>query len=104
MKKQDWMLPENIARKPALTGNEKVLYAYLLSNPDAVENPNTNDMADACGVDKTTSLLAIKGLEKARLLKVKRTRAKKLKRMINIKVSRGTSGRSTSAKKKKKKK
>lgn len=72
-----------------LTGNEKILYAYLLSNPDAAADPNTQAMAEACGVDKTTTLLAVKGLEDARLLKVKRTSARKLKRMVEITVCNG---------------
>jgi hypothetical protein len=89
MKDNYWMLPGHIARTPTLTGNEKILYAYLLSNPRASAAPNTQAMAEACGVDKTTTLLAIKGLEAARLLKVKRTNAKKLKRMVEISVCNG---------------
>jgi DNA-binding MurR/RpiR family transcriptional regulator len=89
MKDNCWILPGHIARTSTLTGNEKILYAYLLSNPDASTAPNTQSMAEACGVDKTTTLLAIKGLEAARLLKVKRTNAKKLKRMIEISVCNG---------------
>ena len=86
-----WMLPSHVARQPKLTANEKILYAYLLSNPGAATEPNTQRMADACGVDKTTTLLAVKGLERAKLLKVKRTDAKKLKRMVEITVCPGKS-------------
>ena len=84
-----WTLPANIARMPTLTANEKLLYAYLLSNPDKAASPNTQCMAEACGVDKTTTLLAVKGLERARLVKVKRTNARKLKRMVDITVLSG---------------
>jgi DNA-binding MurR/RpiR family transcriptional regulator len=87
--KDHWVLPSHIARAPTLTGNEKILYAYLLSNPDAASDPNTQAMAEACGVDKTTTLLAVKGLEHARLLKVKRTSARKLKRMVEITICNG---------------
>lgn len=86
MKNKIWQLPANIANSPNLTGNEKVLYSFLLSNPDAAVNPNTQDMAEICGVDKTTTLLSIKGLENAKLIKVKRTKAAKLKRMLDVKV------------------
>ncbi len=83
---EKWQLPRVVASMPTLTGNEKVLYAYLLSNPEVGREPNTQDIADACGVDKTTTLLAVKGLEKAKLIKVQRTNAKKLKRMVSIQV------------------
>jgi DNA-binding MarR family transcriptional regulator len=101
MKSDNWKLPAQIAKKCKLTGNEKILYAYLLSNPSATADPNTQAMAEACGVDKTTTLLAVKGLERARLLKVKRTRAKKLKRMVDIKVLRAKAGHSPRRKKRK---
>lgn len=99
MKDDCWMLPGHIARSPKLTGNEKILYAYLLSNPQAASVPNTQSMADACGVDKTTTLLAVKGLEQARLLKVKRTNARKLKRMVEIAVCPGKPSRAGHSKK-----
>lgn len=83
---EKWQLPRVVAKMATLTGNEKVLYAYLSSNPEVGREPNTQDMADACGVDKTTTLLAVKGLEKAKLIKVQRTSAKKLKRMVSIQV------------------
>lgn len=81
-----WTLPAHIAGMPTLTANEKLLYAYLLSNPDGAASPKTQTMAEACGVDKTTTLLAVKGLERAKLVKVKRTSARKLKRMVDITV------------------
>lgn len=84
MKNETWSLPANVAKSAKLTGNEKVLFAHLLSNPSVTADPNTQTMADVCGVDKTTTLLSIKGLERARLIKVSRTKAKKLKRMIKI--------------------
>ena len=84
MKNETWSLPANVAKSAKLTGNEKVLFAHLLSNPRVTAEPNTQAMADVCGVDKTTTLLSIKGLERARLIKVSRTKAKKLKRMIKI--------------------
>ena len=84
MKNETWSLPANVAKSAKLTGNEKVLFAHLLSNPSVTADPNTQAMADVCGVDKTTTLLSIKGLERARLIKVSRTKAKKLKRMIKI--------------------
>jgi len=83
---EKWHLPRVVAKMPTLTGNEKVLYAYLSSNPEVGREPNTQEIADACGVDKTTTLLAVKGLEKAKLIKVQRTNAKKLKRMVSIQV------------------
>ncbi|MBN2561667.1 MAG: hypothetical protein JXQ75_12135 [Phycisphaerae bacterium] len=101
MNNEHWMLPAHIARMPRLTGNEKILYAYLLSNAEAAAEPNTQAMADACGVDKTTTLLAVKGLERARLLKVKRTDAKKLKRMVDIQVLLRKPGRPARRKKSK---
>lgn len=102
MKNVYWKLPADLAGSMKLTGNEKVLYAHLLSSPGAASAPNTQAMAEACGVDKTTTLLSIKGLERARLLKVTRTKARKLKRMINITVIRKTISRSASRKKKRK--
>ncbi len=97
--KDNWMLPSHVARAMTLTGNEKILYAYLLSNPCAAAEPNTQAMADACGVDKTTTLLAVKGLEQARLLKVKRTNARKLKRMVEITVCNGRAAATARSKK-----
>ena len=40
-----------------LTGNEKVLYAYLASNPRAASAPNTQEMAEMCGVAKGNLVL-----------------------------------------------
>ncbi len=104
MKNETWSLPANVAKSAKLTGNEKVLYAHLLSNPGVTADPNTQAMADVCGVDKTTTLLSIKGLERARLIKVTRTKAKKLKRMIKIVVLKKVSAAGGKKKKKKKRK
>ncbi len=103
MKVTEWCLPANVAILPDLTGNEKVLYAYLSSVPNAASEPNTQAMADFCGVDKTTTLLAIKGLEDSKLIKVKRTKAEKLKRMIDIQVLTRKSSKAPPRKKTKKK-
>ena len=99
MKTEYWKLPADIAKSPRMTGNEKLLYAYLLSDPSATTAPNTQAMAEACGVDKTTTLLSIKGLERLKLLKVTRTKAKKLKRMLHITVIVKKLGRSAFKKK-----
>jgi DNA-binding MarR family transcriptional regulator len=102
MKNDHWKLPAEIAGSTKLTGNEKILYAYLLTGRATSADPNTQAIAETCGVDKTTTLLSIKGLERAKLIKVTRTTARKLKRMHKIEVLRKKPGRSTGRKKKRK--
>ncbi len=102
MKNDNWKLPAEIAGSTKLTGNEKILYAYLLTDRAAPAGPNTQAVAEICGVDKTTTLLSIKGLERAKLIKVTRTKARKLKRMLKIEVLRKKTGRSAGRKKKRK--
>jgi predicted transcriptional regulator len=100
MKTDNWKLPAAIAGSMKLTGNEKVLFAYLLSDRAVAAAPNTQAIAVACGVDKTTTLLSIKGLERARLVKVTRTKARKLKRMLSIVVTRKKAARTAGRTKK----
>ncbi len=83
---QIWNLPASIAKAVELTGNDKVLYSYLRTCPEITETPNVRTMSVDCGVDHTTTLKAIKNLEQYGLIKVKRSNAEKLPRLLDIKV------------------
>ncbi len=83
---ENWKLPAAVAKLPHLTGCDKVLYAYLLSTPDAAKHPIVRTMSVDCGMDMWTVRHCIQHLEEIGLIETVRSGAKIKPHLLTIKV------------------